>query len=136
MLDLVQAAQDAVFATLKALEGQNGLPAGWGAFQHVPQDREPPFSMIGMIASTNDDSRGEQTELIAVELQHVYRGAGRAPLLDMMHAARAALDNQPLATSEALFEAPRFQRAEVSDALADGVTYVGIQTFEFYAEPA
>lgn len=136
MIDLLQAAQSALFAKLKALEGGPSLPAGWGAFQHIPQNREPPYSMVGMMTVENADMRGEQAELIKAELQHVYRGAGRGPLLDMMHAARAALENQALPSTVAAFEDPRFVQAEASDALADGVTYVGIQLFEFYAEPA
>jgi hypothetical protein len=112
------------------------LPQGWGAFQHIPQNREPPYSMVGMMTVENADMHGEQNELIKAELQHVYRGAGRAPLLGMMHAARAAIENQALPSIVAAFENPRFVQAEASDALADGVTYVGIQIFEFYAEPA
>lgn len=135
-IDLLQGAQDAVFAALKPIELDAGLPDGLGVYQHVPENTQPPIVMIGQIGSESQDEHGDQVELITLELQYVFRGPSRAPLLAMMHAGRRALDNQDIAAAGIAFERPRYQRQEAGDALADGVTYVGIQYFEFTAEPA
>lgn len=134
--DLLQAAQDALFAALKPIEQLSGLPDGLGVYQHVPQDTEPPMIVLGQIGSASDEDKGEQVEDISAEIQCVYRGAGRAPLLAMMHAVRAALDGEPIGASDAVFTTPRFLKAEAGDAIADGVTYVGLVNFQFYAQPA
>lgn len=140
MIDLLQAAQDAVFTALKASEAAAGLPDGHSVFQHVPEfvppAVPPPMTVVGMMTSVSADEHGDQVEMITAEVQYVYRGPGRAPLLAMMHAGRTALDKQDITAADAQFEPPRFMRAEASDALADGVTYVGLQYFEFLAEPA
>lgn len=131
-VDLIEPAQDAVIALLKA-----GVPAELGSVhQHVKQDTKPPFVMVGSIDSTNEGAKGSQTELISVELHFVFRGSARAPLIKLMHAARAALEGQELSAPGITFETPNFIGATVSTAASDGVTYAGISTFEFYAEPA
>lgn len=137
MIDLLQAAQDAAFAALKPIEALPGLPAGMQVFQHVPQDTQPPMIVLGMMTSDDAGEKGEQVEEITLEVQYVYRGPGRAPLLAMMHAGRTALDRQEISIdgSGALLEYPRFVSAEAGDAIADGVTYVGLQVFKFYAWP-
>lgn len=135
-IDLLQGAQDAVFAALKPIEQDRALPAGLGVYQHLPEDVQPPIVMIGQIGSESADEHGDQVELISIEIQYVYRGPSRAPLLAMMHAGRRALDNQDIAAPGIAFERPRYQRQEAGDALADGITYVGLQYFEFTAEPA
>ena len=134
MIDLLQAAQTALFAALKPIEQIDGLPAGIGVYQHLPENTQPPFVMIGMMSSESEDEHGEQFELITAEVMSVFRGAGRAPLLAMMHAVRASFDNQLLEAPGISFERPRFVRAEAGEAIADGVTYVGLSTFEFHAE--
>lgn len=137
MIDLLQAAQDAAFAALKPIEALTGLPDGLKVFQHVPENTEPPMIVLGQITSDDASAKGDQVEEITLEVQYVYRGAGRAPLLSMMHAGRCALDRQEVSIdgSGALFEYPRWISGEAGDALADGVTYVGLQIFKFHAWP-
>ena len=132
IVDLVTPSQDAVVARLKA-----DVPPELGSVhQHVKQDTKPPFVMVGSIDISNEGSKGSQTELVSVELHFVTRGSSRAPLLALMHAARAALEGRELEADGVQFETPNFMGSTVSNAGPDGVTYAGISTFEFYAEPA
>lgn len=134
--ELLEAAQDALFAALKPLEAVAGLPTGLAVFQHIPEDTQPPMVMIGHLASDAGDEKGDTLEQITAEVHYVYRGPGRAPLLAMMREGRRLLRDQQLASGDAQFEAPRWLKSEAGDALADGVTYVGLQIFQFYACPA
>ncbi len=136
MIDLLQGAQDAVFAALKPIELDPAMPTGTGVFQHVPEATQPPIIAIGALTSDSDDEHGDQVETITVEIHSIWRGPGRAPLLAMMHAVRTALDNQQIAASGIAFERPRYQKAAASDVMEDGLTYVGLTVFEFTAEPA
>jgi hypothetical protein len=132
IIDLLTPSQDAVIARLKA-----GVPPDLGTVhQHVSQDTKPPFVMVGAIDSSNEGGKGSQTELISVELHYVFRGSTRAPLLALMQAGRASLEGQELAAPGVAFETPNWIGSTVSTAGPDGVTYAGISTFEFYAEPA
>lgn len=132
IVDLITPSQDAVIACLKA-----GVPPQLGSVhQHVKQDTQPPFVMVGSIDVSNEGSKGSQSELVSVELHFVTRGSTRAPLLALMNAARIALDGQELEADGVQFETPNFMGSTVSNAGPDGVTYAGISTFEFIAEPA
>jgi hypothetical protein len=136
MNDLLEPAQDALFAKLMVLEGAEGMPAGLAVLQHIPQDTQPPYVAIGQLSSENAEDKGELLEEITAEIHYVYRGAARYPLLAMMRSGRGLLQNQEIAADGAEFERPRWITADASTALADGVTYVGLQVFKFYAEPA
>jgi hypothetical protein len=131
-VDLLTPAQDALVAALKGAS----FAAGVQVFQNVPEGTEPPYVLVGRLTSDNQEQSGDQFELITAEVIHVYRGNQRRALLAMLHAARAAIDNQVLVATGAAFTRPRLDKAEAGEAMPDGVTYVGIQTFEFYAEPA
>lgn len=131
-IDLIQPTQDAVFAALAAAV----MPHGAIVRQHVKQGQEPPFVKIGQIDTDNVGSKGEQGERLTVEVQTIFRGEARGPLLDIMGTVRAALDDQPLAAEGVSFSTPIFLGATASDAGSDGVTYAGISNFEIYAEPA
>ena len=131
-IDLITPSQDAVVARLKA----GVSPALGSVHQHVKQDTQPPFVMVGSIDAANEGSKGSQAENITVELHFVTRGPSRAPLMALMHAARACLEGAALEADGVVFETPNYLGATVSNAGADGVTYAGISTFEFIAEPA
>jgi len=132
IVDLLTASQDAVITRLMA-----GVPSELGTVhQHVKQDTPPPFVMVGAIDSSNEGGKGSQSETISVDLHFVFRGPTRAPLMALMHAARVALDGQELSAPGIAFETPNFVASTVSNAGPDGVTYAGISTFEFIAEPA
>lgn len=136
-VDLLTPAQDGVFAALQPLVGTDAVPTGWQVFQHVPQDTAPPYTQLGQISSKNQtDMPGEQLELITVELVHVWRGNRRRELIQMMGACRGALHNQPIEADGAQLHPPNYLTGEASEAIADGVTYVGLQTYEFFAEPS
>lgn len=131
-VDLLTPAQDALFA---ALQGAT-FAAGVRVFQHVPQDTEPPYVVIGRLTTNNQEQTGDQFEEITAEIIFVYRGNQRRVLLAMMATARAAIDNQQIAAAGAAFTRPRLDTGDAGEAIADGVTYVGMQTYRFYAEPA
>jgi hypothetical protein len=136
-VDLLTPAQDAVFAALSPLVGTDAVPPGWQLFQHVPENTPPPYTMFGQISGENQtDVPGEQLELINFELVHVWRGNRRRELLQMMGASRSALHNQPIEADGAQFGAPDYVKGEAGEAIADGVTYVGLQNFKFFAQPA
>lgn len=134
MTDLTGAAQDALFAALSPIAALGGMPDGLGVYQHVPENTEPPWIVIGQISSEDASDKGEAIEIVTAEIAFAYRGSARAPLLAMMKAARDALQNQVIGADGAAFERPRWLRSEASPAIADGVTYVGLQIFEFYAQ--
>lgn len=136
MNDLLEPAQDALFGALVALEGNAELPDGLQVFQHVPEDTQPPMIVVGQLSSENAEDKGELIEEITAEIHYVYRGSSRALLLAMMRAGRGVLQNAAIEAAGAIFERPRWVAAEASNALADGVTYVGLQVFKFYAQPA
>lgn len=135
-IDLLTPAQDALIAALLPLVGAPGMPDGLQVYQHVPEDTAPPYVMVSRLTSTNLEERGDQYEEIAAELVYVWRGNRRRELLAMMAGGRALVDNQPLTSDSASFSRPRLDQAEAGEAIADGVTYVGMQTYKFYAEPA
>lgn len=130
MIDLMSAAQSAVFAALSA--GVSAAPVR----DHVKQDTQPPFVKIGAIETDNEGDKHDQRELLSVEIHTIYRGADRTALLAIMHEVREALDDVEIAAAGASFETPNFVSSAASDAGPDGVTYAGISIFEFYAEPA
>ncbi len=136
MIDLLQGAQDALFAALKPVELMPDLPTGLGVYQHLPEQTQPPFIVIGMMTSENESVPCEQLEQITAEVHGVYRGEDRAPLLAMLHAVRAVLEYQTITAPGITFESVNFVRTDVGEALADGVTYVGLSTYKFYAQPA
>jgi hypothetical protein len=126
----MSAAQGAAFAALTSGVSQAAV------HDHVKQDTQPPFVKIGAIESASDGGKGEQLELITIEVHSIYRGADRTELLAIMHEVRQALDDQAISAPGASFQRPKFVRAAVSDAGPDGATYAGISIFEFHAEPA
>jgi hypothetical protein len=127
MIDLMSAGQEAVFVALEA-----GVDLA-SVHDHVKQDTDPPFVKIGEITTSNEGTKGDQAEILEVEVHTVYRGADRSVLLAIMHQEREALDEQTLSAGGAAFRV-RFVSAAASDAGPDGVTYAGIGVFELFAE--
>ncbi len=137
-INLIEAAQDALFAALVPLEQDATLTALLGTpvqvFQHVPENAQPPMIVLGHIASKPTGSKYDETEHVSAEVQYVFRGAERAKLLAMMKAGRLLI-TAGLTAAGVAFETPEWMGDEAGDAIADGVTYVGINNFEFHAEP-
>lgn len=136
MSDLLEHAQDALFAALKAAEQDAEAPDGLAVYQHVPEDTQPPMIVVGQLTSENADDKGDDLEEITAEVHYVYRGPARAPLLAMMRAGKRTLHGQAVGADGAIFTRPHWVTSEASNALADGVTYVGLQVFKFHAQPA
>ena len=136
-VDLLTAAQDAVVAALQPIATASGMPSGLYVGQHVVEDTQPPWIRVGQITSVPETQYlDEQLEKLTVEVQIVWRGEERRTLFAMMHAVRLALHNQAIGDGTVSFATPNFLKAEGGDAIADGVTYVGLSMFEFYAQPA
>jgi hypothetical protein len=141
MKNLLAATQTAYFTALKPLADDADLTAIVGApvrvYTHVPENTQPPFLKIGQLSSESEAEGYDQVERITVEVIAVFRGSGNTPLLAMMHAARAVLDGQSLESDDASIQPPFFQSAEVGDPInVDGLTYLGIQSFESLVEPS
>lgn len=144
-LDMLQAAQDALFAALKPIEGDVKLPQGMAVYVDVPllnsDDKLPPMVIVGLMqsddASAKASSGTEQYEMISATVNAVYRGQQRHRLLAMLHAARAALVGKEISLpgSGVLFEYPRFVSAVADDVMPDGVTYLGVLQVQFMGWP-
>lgn len=138
-VDLLTPAQDALFAALAPIAQRDDLPAelaGLGIYQHLPEDTQPPYIMIGTLDAEDHASRDEQASTITAEIITAWRGNRRRELLWLMAAVRRSLNFQPISASGAIFTPPQIMRETASEAIADGVTYVGLSTFTFIAQPA
>ena len=148
MLDMLQAAQDALFTALKPIEADPTLAdlQGLQVLVDVPilaaGATLPPMVIVGMIhaedVSAKANTGAEQYETISASIEMAYRGKQRHRLLAMMHAAKALLVGQEISlpNSGVLFEYPRFISAVADKAMPDGVTYLGVLQVQFMAWPA
>lgn len=132
MINLLLATQTAVF---KAMSEHTGLTALAPVYQHVPQDTQPPMTIVGKIESENIGGKGDQLERITVDIVTVYRGTGRAAMLDIMHQQRLAIEAGDLAFAGVEFGTAVFEGAGADGPARDGVTYAGIQSFTIDAQP-
>ena len=133
IVDLIDAVQAAVFARLS---GRAELTALCTVTQHVLQDMAPPITRIGQIESAPAGGKGEQVEEIAVQVEAIYRGTSQAALLAIMVEQRRALEGQELVQAGVAFDTPEWAGAVVDGPAADGLTYVGVNSFIITAEPA
>ncbi|MEH3098873.1 tail completion protein gp17 [Sphingomonas adhaesiva] len=133
LLDLMTGAQDAVVQLLRAQ-----LPADQrGMVRHsLKQGAQPPFHLIGDIASADAGGKDEQAEDIEVDVHTVYRGADRRELLAMLHQVRVAVTDRRLVIDGALFRTTWAGASAGSASTTDGVTYAGVTTITLTAEPA
>lgn len=131
-IDMLTGAQTAVVTLL-----QTQLPpAERGMVRHsLKKGAEPPFHLIGDIASENAGTKDDQFEEIEVDVHTVYRGTDRGELLKLMHQVRAAADEETVEVAGATFRVS-FLGALASGAASDGVTFAGITTLQLSAEPA
>lgn len=134
MINLMDACQAAVFA---ALSGRAELVALSQVTQHVKQDmlEDGPITRIGKIESEPVGGKGQQLELVAVDVETIYRGMSQADVLAIMHEQRLALEGQALTAEGAELDTPEWAGGMVDGPAADGVTYAGIQTFTIFAQP-
>ena len=135
MIDLMDAVQTAVF---EKLSDRAELTELCTVTQHVLQDMLETGSItrLGKIESVPEGGKGEQFELITVDVETLYRGTSQADVLAIMFQQRLALEEQELSFDGVSFDTPAWAGGMVDGPAKDGVTYVGIQTFTIYAEPA
>lgn len=127
--DLLSATQDAVFAALAAGN------LDWPVFQHVPQDQQPDFIVVGAIDAEEIGGKHDSLERHVVDVVYIFRGKARRGLFAMMHAGREAIEGADMIADGAeLSDARWLQSAD--DLLDDGVTYQGLQQFEITAQQA
>ncbi|UAK23668.1 tail completion protein gp17 [Sphingomonas nostoxanthinifaciens] len=131
MIDLLSAVQQAVYDALVA--ANIGMPV----YTAPPEGMQPPYMVVADMDNESEADKGDgQFEYITFEVHFWIRGGSRVPLLQAMHAGRVALDNKPLAADGARIENARWLKGSVSRAGPDGVTYVGVNQFETYGQPA
>jgi hypothetical protein len=131
-IDLMSAVQAAVFSKLEA-----DMPEELAAvFDTVPQDHKGDFVLLGAIEGSNEGRPGEQSERFEIEVHAVYQGKDRSKLLKIMHAARVALDEQPIEADVAELTNPTYLGGAADTVASNGTTYAGLIKFEIYAEPA
>lgn len=134
--DLLTPALRAVIAALLPIAEMPDAPAGLQVFDHVPQDTPQPFIKLGTIKSEDASTRDEQMARIDIEVICEWRGNSRDELIWMVGQVRKALNGRPIAAPGAIFSRPVIGSEVVSEAIADGVTYVALSTFSFNAQPA
>lgn len=133
MIDFMTAARGAVFRAMNSGASQASAPV----FTEVPQNTEPNFHKIGTIDTTDESAKfDDEREELLVEIISVYRGEDRGVLLAMMHAVKRDLHRQTISAPGVSFRPPRRVGATASDAMPDGITYVGISHFTIQAQPA
>ncbi len=133
-VDVLQGAQDAVFLKLQAAMAATDYPA---VFQSVPQDTQPPFTMVGDMDADPLGDKGGPAKRITIDVHFVYRGEERRGLLAMMNAAYWALNDQPLDEIDGVaFPTSATWLSDNTATGADGVTTAGVSQFEVFAEPA
>ena len=130
MVDLIAGSRGSVFTVLDA--GVSLAPV----HDTVKQDTKPPFVMIDEIEWENEGSKAEPLLKITLKVATVYRGGDRDALLAIMHEIYTAVAGGVLSADGIAFDTPSLVAGYASTAGPDGVTFAGIQTFEFYAEPA
>ncbi|WCT78880.1 tail completion protein gp17 [Novosphingobium humi] len=135
-VDLLTPAMRAVIGALLPIADLPDAPAGLQVFDHVPQDTPAPFIKLGTIKSVDASTRDEQMSRIEIEVICQWVGNQRDEIIWMVGRVRKALNGRPIAAPGAVFSRPVIGEEIVSEAIADGVTYVALSTFSFNVQPA
>lgn len=132
MPDFVLAAQTAVFARLKA---SVALQAAAPSFEFVPEDTEPPMTILSRFTATPAGGKGDRFDEIEFELLSVIREPGREFLTPAMAMVRDLIEGAALpSTLGVQFSGPVFLSQD-DELLEDGQTYLGTQRFSLLAQP-
>lgn len=134
--DLITPTLAAVIAALLPIAANPAAPAGLQVFDHVPQDTPPPFIKLGTIKAEDASTRDEQMARVEIEVICEWRGNQRDDLIWMVGQVRKALNGRPIAAPGAVFTRPVITAEIISEAIADGVTYVALSIFSFNVQPA
>ena len=130
-MDLKLAAQKGIFAALN-VPALNALAK---VFQHVPDEREPPMTILGDMTATPIGGKGGGFDRIEFEVLTVVRRPGREFLRPPMALARELLEGKPLVAEGAVISPPEFL-SDDDEILEDGITYLGTQRFQVFVQPA
>lgn len=124
MTDAATSTGAALFA---ALDGNIGTPV----FQHVPQDTDPPVTIIGEHRETAPFGKGDPDRRIDVDILTIFQGEANKPVTEWQAQIVAILDGAALSHSGFLIR-PTLSSKQC-ELLEDGVTYVGTTTFTVLA---
>jgi len=132
MADLKLAAQAAIYG---ALNGAAVVTDLGPVFEYVPQDEEPPFTIVDRMSATPQGGKDGAFDLIEFDILTVVREPGREFLTPLMAAVRDTIEGATLVSAAAILSPPEFVGDE-DELLEDGQTYLGRQRFSLFAQPA
>ena len=132
-VDLLDGAQSAFY---QALDARAELTALSPVFQHVPENTDPPMTIVGDIESENAGTKNDPAEELTVTILTIHRGPGRAALLAIMHQQYLALHGREIGAPGCVFQNVRRDAAVAAGPASDGITYAGVSIFKVLAEPA
>lgn len=132
IIDLWQAARDAVFDALNAVI----TPSVALVRQSVDENTPLPVILIGDMDGEGVGGKGERSDKLTLDVQVTYRGPDRSGLLAIMAQVRNALDDQEIEAAGANFPTTPTWRTGSTTVAADGVTRFGIHQYEIIVEPA
>lgn len=131
MTDLNSAAQQAIFDRLS----HASITATAPIHQHVPDNAQPPFHVVGDMTAEPVGSKDSGFDQITFDIITLIRKPSRKALFAEMAKVRDRLEGATLTATGVLLSAPVFETAD-DDLLDDGQTYAGTQRFSLYAQPA
>lgn len=140
MINLVKELQTAVFQALQAVKSDADVLTAigdhtLGVYTHVPDQTSPPFLQVGRITTEPDNMERGQFETMTVEVFACWRGAGKTPIMAILHAARVALCSGDLSTELARFSRIYLTRYTDDLPVDNGSLYFGMIELELWAEP-
>lgn len=136
-VDLLSATSDGFFALLDAAIDAETAEVATDPTPIEPGDTsDRRYVIIGDIGFANEGAKGEQEELLEVEIVVIYRGTQRSELHILMHLVRDALDGALPEAAGVHFGTIDFIDGASSRPAADGVTRAGVLNFQVSAEPA
>lgn len=136
-IDLISPTSDGVFALLDAAIDASVAEVATDPTPIEPGDTsERRFVIIGDIDSEIRGAKGEQAELLTVQIVVVYRGTQRSQLHSLMHLVRNALDGETPSAPGVAYGSIEVVGAASGSTGSDGLTRAGIIEIEVFAEPA
>ncbi len=125
MSEGMNAVEAAVYAALA------GAGLSWPVYQHVPEDTPPPVNIIGDMSAEPLDSKDGDDARVSLDVQSVFQGEARKPVLDEQARIITALDEAVL-SSGGFTVRPLLETADAV-LLPDGETYLGTTRFTVMA---
>ena len=123
-------AQNATEAAIYAALSPDGV-LEWPIHQHVPEDTPPPVNIIGDLSGEPLGAKGDPDEEVTVEINTVFQGEARKPVLEEQARIIAALDEQSFTAGG--FTIRPLKAGSDAVLLPDGETYLGTARFTVFA---